>query len=320
MTVATLIPRWISRLGHAAAAGWQTPGQIDEDTPLLDGPFLQQLERFALRVGRSGTTGFMGEHASRRKASSIEFADYRDYRPGDDFRLIDWNVYARLDQLTLRLTQATEATTLHLLLDCSGSMAWGTPSKRYAMQRIAASLGCIALARYDSVALVLLGGDAARCLPRLRGKNEIARLLSILDGIRPAGAVNLAAAVGSYCTVPRRGVGMLISDLLVPTGVEQAVGALRRSGLEPSVVQILAREERAPSIDGPVSLVDCENGTVVTASVTGDVVRAYTERFEAWSAELHGICSTQRVPFVQIQSDDRTEDLLAGALRGTVVR
>src|SRR5260370_34649351 len=94
---------WLSRLRRDAVRGWVDLPGTEHDGPLLDGAFLKRLEHLTLRVNRYGTTGFAGEHASPRKASSVEFADYRNYRPGDDFRLIDWNVYARLGQLTLRL-------------------------------------------------------------------------------------------------------------------------------------------------------------------------------------------------------------------------
>jgi uncharacterized protein (DUF58 family) len=303
-----------------AEQGWSAPpGTVDEG-PLLDSAFLQRLEHLSLRVGRSGTTGFAGEHASRRKAHSVEFADYRDYRPGDDFRLIDWNVYARLGELTLRLTEATEATTLHLLLDCSASMAWGAPSKLRTMQRLAAALGCVALARYDSVSIGVLRGSGAQCFPSLRGKNDVARFLALLEGLDAATDLDLAAAIGAYCRVTRRGVGVLISDLLTPLGVAEAVAQLRRSGLSTTVVQTLAREEAAPSLEGPLDLVDCETGAVLTTAVNGDLLRAYGERFSTWSTELQDTCALQRAGFVRLYTDQPLEEMLFGALRGQVVQ
>jgi uncharacterized protein (DUF58 family) len=288
--------------------------------PLLDSAFLQRLEHLSLRVGRASTSGFAGEHASRRKAHSVEFADYRDYRPGDDFRLIDWNVYARLGELTLRLTEATEAATLHLLLDCSGSMAWGLPSKFRTLQRLAAALGCIALTRYDNVSIGLLRGEDAQNLPRLRGKNEIARFLAVLNGLQAAGELDLPAAVGSYCRMPRRGVGVLISDLLAPSGTAQAVSYLRRAGLTPTVVQVLAREEGEPRLEGPLDLVDCETGAVLTTAISGEMLHAYADRFTRWTVELQEACAAQRAGFVRLYSDQPLEDVLFGVLRGQVVR
>jgi uncharacterized protein (DUF58 family) len=250
----------------------------------------------------------------------VEFADYRDYRPGDDFRLIDWNVYARLGELTLRLTEATEATTLHLLLDCSGSMAWGLPSKFRLMQRLAAALGCVALARYDNVAIGVLRGEKAQILPRLRGKNDTGRLLSVIEGLRPEGSADLAAATASYCGAPRKGVAILISDLLAPTGARETVAALRRAGLVPTVLQVLAREESAPTMEGPFDLVDCETGDVLTTAINGEALRAYGERFAAWTLDLEAACAAQRASFIRVFTDQPIDELLFGVLRGQVVR
>jgi uncharacterized protein (DUF58 family) len=311
---------WLARLRQGTARGWVDLPGTEHEGPLLDGPFLKRLEHLTLCVGRHGTTGFAGDHASPRKASSVEFADYRDYRPGDDFRLIDWNVYARLGELTLRLTEATEATTLHLLLDCSGSMAWGLPSKFRVMQRLAAALGCVALARYDNVVLGVLRGDKARVVPRLRGKNDTGRLLSVIDGLRPEGSVDLGAAAASYCATPRKGLAVLISDLLAPTGTAEAVAALRRAGLTPTVIQVLAREESVPTMEGPFDLVDCETGDVLTTAINGEALRAYGERFASWTVELQTACAAQRAGFIRVFTDQRIDEVVFSDLRGKVVR
>lgn len=309
---------WLAGLRRRAGEGWSAPPGALPEGPLLDSRFLAQLERLSLRVGRIGTNGLAGEHRSRRQAHSVEFSDYRDYRPGDDPRLIDWNVYARLGELTLRLTEATEAATLHLLLDCSGSMAWGAPSKFLTMRRLAAALGCVALNRYDSVSLGILRGDGVHCLPRLRGKNEIGRLLQNLDALVADGDLDLPAAVRRYCAVPRRGIAVLLSDLLSPTAVE-AIPTLRRAGLQPAVLQVLDREESDPSLEGPFDLRDCETGATITTAITGDVLRAYAGRFAAWSEGIEAACQAQRASFVRLYTDQPVEEAVFGALRGGVL-
>lgn len=309
---------WLAHVRRRAGEGWNAPPGTLPEGPLLDSRFLAQLERLSLRVGRMGTNGMAGEHRSRRQANSVEFSDYRDYRPGDDPRLIDWNVYARLGVLTLRLTEATEATALHLLLDCSASMAWGAPSKFLTMRRLAAALGCIALNRYDSVSLGILLRSDVRCLPRLRGKNDIARLLQNLDALVAAGDLDVPAAVRQYCAVPRRGIGVLLSDLLSPTAIE-AIPTLRRAGLQPVVVQVLDREEASPSLEGPFDLQDCETGSRIATAITGEVLRAYAGRFAAWSESIEAACQAQRATFVRLYTDEPVEDAVFGALRNGVL-
>src|SRR5919107_6118827 len=119
--------------------------------PLLDPQFLAKLEQLEL-VSRKIFLGLMkGERRSKRKGQSVEFADYRNYVKGDDLRFLDWNLYARLDRLFLRLFMEEEDLHLYLLIDNSLSMDFGSPSKlRYAKQ-VAAALGFIGLVNMDRV-------------------------------------------------------------------------------------------------------------------------------------------------------------------------
>ncbi len=311
---------WLSRLRREAWRGWADTATPDLGGPLLSSAFLKRIEGLSLSVGRRSTTGFVGEHSSVRKAHSVEFADYRDYRPGDDIRLIDWNVYARLGQLTLRLTEAAEATTLHLLVDCSASMAFGAPTKFRTAQRIAAALGCLALARYDSVMITLLRAESAHVLPRLRAKNETGRLLTVLEDLKPQGALDLAAAIRSYCSKPRRGLCVLISDLISPSSLEGILGSLRHIGLEPAVIQVLAPEEVRPRIEGALNLVDCETGGTLLADVNAPALKAYSARFANWTAELEAASLVQHAPFVRLLTDQPLEEVLFTAVRGRLVQ
>jgi uncharacterized protein (DUF58 family) len=311
---------WLSRLRSEAWRGWADPPGPDLDEPLLSSAFLRRVESLSLSVGRRSTTGFVGEHSSVRKAHSVEFSDYRDYRPGDDMRLIDWNVYARLGQLTLRLTEAAEATTLYLLIDCSASMSFGAPSKFRTAQRVAAALGCLALSRYDSVVITPLRDDAAQVLPRLRAKNETGRLLSVLESLRPRGALDLSAALHSFCGKPRRGLCVLISDLLARTSLEEHLRAFRHIGLEPVVIQVLVPDEARPRIEGALDLVDCETGAKLLTDVNAQALRAYEARFKLWTAELEAACLVQHTLLIRLLTSQPLEEALFMAIRGRLVQ
>ncbi len=311
---------WLSRLRREAWRGWADPADPDPEEPLLSSAFLKRVESLSLSVGRRSTTGFVGEHSSVRKAHSVEFADYRDYRPGDDMRLIDWNVYARLGQLTLRLTEAAEATTLHLLIDCSASMAFGAPTKFRTAQRVAAALGCLALARYDSVVIALLRGDTAQVLPRLRAKNETGRLLSVLENLRAQGDLDLPAALRSFSSKSRRGLCVLISDLMAPISLEEHLGTLRHIGLEPVVVHVLAPDEVQPKIEGALDLVDCETGSTLLTDVNAQALKAYAARFAGWTAELESACLLKHTTLLRLLTTQPLEEALFAAIRGRLVQ
>src|SRR5437867_12099601 len=120
---------------------------------LLEPPLLRLLEGLALQVRRAVSGQMGGERRSRKRGQSIEFADFRNSTPGDDYRLIDWNAYARLDRFMLRLFVAEEELPFNLFVDLSGSMDWGRPNKAVTAKRLAGPTAYVALAAPDRVRL-----------------------------------------------------------------------------------------------------------------------------------------------------------------------
>ena len=162
--------------------------------------------------------GLKGGRRSVKRGQSVEFADYRDYALGDDLRQLDWNVYARLEKLFVKLFVEEEDVTITFLIDASASMATGHPAKLLFAKRAAAALGYIGLASEDRVAVSALTGRIARRRAAMRGSGRVFRLLADLSAIEPAdGPTDLvAAARHAAAQLHGRGVVILISDLLDP--------------------------------------------------------------------------------------------------------
>src|ERR1700722_2825021 len=155
--------------------------------PLLDPQFLARLEQLEL-VSRKIFLGLMkGERKSKRKGQSVEFADYRNYVIGDDLRHLDWNLYARLDRLFLRLFQEEEDLHFYVLIDNSLSMSFGTPSKLHYARQVAAALGFIGLVNLDRVMIEAFNDSLTQSLPAIRGRRSLWRLLDFLGKLEPAG-------------------------------------------------------------------------------------------------------------------------------------
>src|SRR6266852_688595 len=166
--------------------------------PLLDPEFLTRLEQLEL-VSRKIFLGRMkGERRSKRKGQSVEFADYRNYVIGDDLRFLDWNLYARLDRLFLRLFMEEEDLHFYVLLDNSLSMNFGTPTKLYYAKQIAAALGFIGLVNLDRVVIEAFNDRLTQSLPAVRGRRSLWRLLDFLDTIEPAGTSDLTKALRTF--------------------------------------------------------------------------------------------------------------------------
>jgi len=166
------------------------------DTALFDGEFLRRLEYLALVSRRLHRGEARGSHGTpRRGSSSVDFADYRAYQPGDDFRSIDWNIYGRLDRLLVKLFAEEEDLSVHLLLDTSRSMAYGSPRKVDWARRLAAALGYIGLASLDRVGAALFSTGMKGSLPPRRGRAQVFHLFEYLGRAEAAGGTDLARSL-----------------------------------------------------------------------------------------------------------------------------
>ena len=206
------------------------PSEVDPT--VFDEAFLRQLERLLLLMRSPVRGGLKGGRRSVKRGQSVEFADYRDYSLGDDLRQLDWNVYARLERLFVKLFVEEEDVTITLLIDASASMATGTPAKLLFAKRAAAALGYIGLASEDRVAVSALTGRIARRRAAMRGSGRVFRLLADLSSIESADGPTdiVAAARHAGAQLHGRGVVVLISDLLDPGG-RQGHPRARRDGL-----------------------------------------------------------------------------------------
>src|SRR5271157_1306756 len=162
-----------------------------QSQPLLDPQFLARLEQLEL-VSRKIFMGRMkGERRSKRKGQSVEFADYRNYVVGDDLRFLDWNLFARLDRLFIRLFMEEEDLHVYILIDNSLSMDFGSPTKLLYAKQVAAALAFIGLVNMDRVVIEVFNDRVTQSLPAMRGKRSLFRVLTFLHQLEPAGQSNL---------------------------------------------------------------------------------------------------------------------------------
>src|SRR5690349_15284326 len=170
-----------------------------DDAPLFDSEFLKKLEYLSLVSRRVFRGQLLAQRRTMQLGGGIEFADHRDYTPGDDFRYLDWNLYARHDELLLKRFQEEEDLHVYVLLDCSRSMAFGQPLKFDYARQVAAALAYIALADLDRVAVVAFAGDVVADFPLTRGKARILSLLKFLEGLPAQGSqTDLARVVTGF--------------------------------------------------------------------------------------------------------------------------
>src|SRR5438477_526881 len=154
---------------------------------LFGSEFLKKLDYLSTISQRVFRGSLMAQRRTMQLGSGLEFADHREYNPGDDFRYLDWNLYARHDQLLLKRFQEEEDLHVYFLIDCSRSMAFGAPPKFDFARQVAAALAYIALADLDRIAFVGFASDILADFPLTRGKGRILSLLKFLEALTPAG-------------------------------------------------------------------------------------------------------------------------------------
>ncbi len=286
------------------------------DATVFDESFLRQLERLLLVTRTAVHGGMKGVRRSVKRGQSVEFTDYRDYALGDDLRALDWNVYARLERLFIKLFVEEEDVTVHVLLDGSASMETGSPDKLRFGKRAAAALAYVGLASYDRVNVAVLQGRVARRFPSVRGTGRIFQVLADLSAVHGApGATDLAAAARHYAAqLTQRGPMILISDLFDPN-VERAISELAGTRCEVALLHTLSPEELDPPLEGDVRLIDRESGDGV--DITADLVTldAYRARLAAWQERLEQVSARRRVSYVPTPTTLPLADLVFAELR-----
>jgi uncharacterized protein (DUF58 family) len=233
---------------------------------------LNLLSRLELAYRRPVSGLYAGERRSPRAARSPEFADFRPYVAGDDFRQIDWRAYARLERLMLRLYVAEEESSLNIVLDASASMEVGTPPKWPSARRLAAALAFLGLSSMDRVAVGVLGDRRLRT-PHLRGKDGVSRIWAFLTAIEPRGAAR--PAMLTELDWLRPGMTVVISDFFTEETWTAAVAGLRKRRQEPLLWQLLAPDEENPTLAGDWKLVEAETELTQELTITPGLVAEY---------------------------------------------
>jgi uncharacterized protein (DUF58 family) len=279
------------------------------DSDLFDDEFQRKLDYLALVSKRVFAGRMRAERRTKKSGSGIEFADHRDYQPGDDFRYLDWNVYQRFERLLLRLYEEEEDLAVYLILDTSRSMAFGDGHRdgggesgtklRYA-KKVCAALAYVALANLDRVSIVSSSDEVMDRMPPTRGKARIFKVFRFLRELEPSGSTDLEAALKAFVAEnKRRGLAVLISDLYDPKGFERGINVLRYNKFDPFVVHVVDPAEARPRLNGDVLLCDCETGEEREVTVTPKVLHRFEEAHKAYVADVAKFAATHQVAYIE---------------------
>lgn len=298
---------------------------------IFDEATLRKLNQLALVATRVRNGVMRGERRSVKRGASLEFADYRNYTPGDDLRRLDWKIYGRLDRPFLKLYEEEEDLAVHVFLDTSQSMDWGEAAGNklaYAM-KLAAALGVITLATGDRLTITALrideqsNGDALEPhFGPLRGQSNLMTLLNFFERVKAGGQTHLERSLRAYTRLARRpGLAFVISDLFTSGSLQDSLACLQGNGYDVVLLHVLAPEEIDPPLNGDLRLVDVETGLTQEVTVDGGLRRRYQAHLAAWRGEIQGLCQQRGMRYQPLSTAQPWDQVvLQGMRQAGVVR
>ena len=287
----------------------------------LDPSTLAKLKGLQLRARRIVEGYLAGLHRSPYRGFSIEFAEHREYAPGDDLRHLDWKVFARTDKLYLKQYEDETNLICHLIVDASESMSYqgaaSSLSKFEYAQCLAAAIAWLVLRQRDAVGIMTFDSSVRDQIPPSGSASHLQRIFETLEGCRPQSRTRVGpflAQLGGILS--RRGVVIVISDLFDdPTAVMEGLYRLRIERHDIIVLQVLDRDELEFPFDLPTLFRGMEQmpDTVADPRSLGRTYRAEMEQFRR---QLERGCREHEIDFHTVVTDQPLDRVLAAALRG----
>lgn len=284
---------------------------------LMGEEFLKELRHLQL-VSRYEFAGLrVGERRTRRRGSSVEFDDYKEYDSGDDIRFIDWNLWARLDKFYIKLFASEENLNVFFIFDLSRSMDFGKSSKWDFQLRFVASIAYLALSNHDSVYLYPFGGDLIRTAPQCHYPVDYRLIVKFLQDLKPDYQADLEKSINQFLGhEKRRGILFVISDCFYDLDCfDRILRKLRWYKFDTTLIQIMAEEERAPAFHGSSRLIDSETNQFMEMDMSLTYLDQYQEICEGHTRDLRALCGKYGFQFSCAQSHFAIRDFVVSILR-----
>lgn len=283
---------------------------------LFDDEFLKKIEYLYVMSKKVFAGKNKAERKTKKTATGIEFADHRNYAPGDDFRSLDWKIYGRTEKLLIRLFEEKEDLSIYFLIDCSGSMRSGHEAKFDYARKMAAALSFIGLCNMDRVSFIPFGDGVLDRMPLCSGRGQIFKIFKFLEKLESRGGTSFEEAFKTFAgSTHRRGLAVVISDLYNPGGYEQALNFLHFQQFETYVIHIVDPKEYAPEARGDVDLIDAETGERFAMTLTPWLKKQLKAAFEAYCTEIESYCSRRQMLYIRTPIDVSLDDIVLKIFR-----
>ena len=285
----------------------------------LDAAVLSRLAAVPLFARKPMVGSVSGRHPSPYRGSSVEFAEYRKYVPGDDLRRLDWRAYGRSDRFYVKEFEADTNLRCCLVLDTSGSMDFGSGgiTKIEYARRLAGALGYLALLQGDAIGLSCVANGIVRNIPPRRNPAHLTTIFDILEQARPQNETQLAPVLHELAeTIRQRALIIILSDLFVePELLRECFQHLRFRKHDVAAFHLLDPQELSFTFRRPMRFIDMEGGPAVFAE-PNEIADRYHKVLEEYLAQIKQIMLESAMDYHRVTIDEDYEKVLMRFLVG----
>jgi len=270
---------------------------------MIDTSFLNQINQFDIVMKKKVLSQYSGERESTAAGEGLVFSDYREYIPGDDFRQIDWHVYARTDKYFIKRFEEEKNLTLHILLDASASMDFGSKTTKYEYSSmIGLGFSYLAIKNNEKFVFSTFAEDIEFIKPK-KGENALVDILDFLNKKKVKGKSHFYESLMSFRNrLKSKSMIVIISDFLFdPEELEQSLRLFKKSDV--FVVQVLDPEELKFNMAGDFMLKDSEQGSIIRTFVSNRLRSVYRNKLDRHNSLLKKICQNVGARFVTVTTD-----------------
>ena len=283
--------------------------------PLIDSTFLHKLERLTIYWQKSFPGLVGGHNISHFAGPGQEFLDHRQFHHGDDLRAVNWRAYLRLEKLFLKMFQVEPRIPVRLLLDCSNSMTTGAVSKFDYARRLTAALCYVGLVRLDTMCIQPFGHDLGDSFLSGGGRHRFIPAVNFLQDLKPSGQTDYFQIARQFISkYPQRGLLIIISDFLDETDCERPLQFLADFGHELILIHLWADDDREPSWDGQLDLIDAETGSTLEIGFDDAARRNYTAAFDEFAKGIQRIGLRNSGRYVGLSTAIPIEEAIFGPM------
>ena len=283
---------------------------------VIDEEILGQFEILQMIIKNNVAGMFGGNHKSKTYGSSCEFADYREYAPGDDITKIDWNVYARFEKLYTKLFLDERQMHTRIYIDASRSMGFGKGNKDEQALRVAAAFAYLSVCQMDKVSVFAVRDDKLECIINgMLGKESYFANIGKLNDVEFYGDSKLSEAIVPSTVGYGDGMSIIISDFLTDNDFAGAIDHLASKKRHVLCTQILSKEELNPKARGKMHFFDSEDGSrYYRKNISREIISAYKQAVNYVVENIRSLCLSRGADYLLVGAEDSIGDMFFNRL------